>query len=79
MLESYIFDSSVSRHDLKSVAKRYLDIEVTEFADIVSKDSRTSLFSRCRLRLPLDMLLRMLTLVSASQKIIFRYQKNGPT
>ena len=49
MLESYIFDSSVSRHDLKSVAKRYLDIEVTEFADIVSKDSQNQSFSQVQI------------------------------
>ena len=49
MLESYIFDSSVSRHDLKSVAKRYLDIEVTEFADIVGKDSKNQSFSQVQI------------------------------
>ena len=49
MLESYIFDSTVARHDLKSVAKRYLDIEVTEFADIVSKDSKNQSFGQVRI------------------------------
>ena len=49
MLESYIFDSSLARHDLKSVAKRYLNIEVTEFADIISKDSKNQSFGKVRI------------------------------
>ena len=51
MLESYIFDSSVARHDLKSVAKRYLDIEVTEFADIISKESKNQSFGQVQIEI----------------------------
>ena len=49
MLESYIFDSSVSHQSEVGSLRRYLDIEVTEFADIVSKDSRNQSFSQVQI------------------------------
>lgn len=37
MLESYVLDSVASRHDMDSLAKRYLDFDTTSFEDLAGK------------------------------------------
>ena len=39
MLESYVFDSSVARHDMASVAERYLNLKTTSYEDVAGKGS----------------------------------------
>ncbi len=39
MLESYVFDSSVARHDMASVAARYLNLKTTSYEDVTGKGS----------------------------------------
>ncbi|MBN1378346.1 MAG: DNA polymerase I [Gammaproteobacteria bacterium] len=37
MLESYVLDSTASRHDMDSLAKKYLDVDTVHFEDIAGK------------------------------------------
>jgi DNA polymerase-1 len=44
MLESYILNSAQSRHDMDSMAKKYLQIETIKFEDIAGKGSKQVTF-----------------------------------
>jgi len=40
MLESYVLDSTATRHDMDSVARRYLGIETIKYEDVAGKGAR---------------------------------------
>lgn len=42
MLESYVLNSTASRHDMDSLARRYLNVETISFEDIAGKGSSSS-------------------------------------
>jgi DNA polymerase-1 len=46
MLESYVLDSTGSRHDMDSLAKRYLDVDTVHFEDIAGKGARQIRFDQ---------------------------------
>jgi DNA polymerase-1 len=46
MLESYVFNSTGSRHDMDSLALKYLGIKTTKYEDICGKGAKQILFSQ---------------------------------
>lgn len=46
MLESYILNSTATRHDMDSLAKRYLDIDTIHFEDIAGKGAKQLTFNQ---------------------------------
>lgn len=44
MLESYVLNSTATRHDMDSVARRYLDVETTSFEDVAGKGAKQLCF-----------------------------------
>ena len=46
MLESYVLDSTATRHDLDSVAKKYLGIDTIHFEDVAGKGARQITFDQ---------------------------------
>ncbi|MHC1478865.1 DNA polymerase I [Frateuria aurantia] len=46
MLESYIWNSTASRHDMDSLARLYLGHETIKFEDVVGKGAKQRLFSQ---------------------------------
>lgn len=40
MLESYVFDSTATRHDMDSLAKKYLDVETLHYEDVAGKGAK---------------------------------------
>ena len=49
MLESYVFNSTGSRHDMDSLALKYLGRQTTHYEDIAGKGSRQISFSQVRI------------------------------
>lgn len=49
MLESYVLDSTASRHDMDSLAKNYLDVTTTKFEDIAGKGAKQLTFNQIQL------------------------------
>ncbi|NJI23454.1 DNA polymerase I [Aeromonas veronii] len=49
MLESYVLNSTASRHDMDSLAKRYLGLETTSFEDIAGKGVKQLTFNQIEL------------------------------
>lgn len=49
MLESYVLDSTASRHDMDSLARRYLDYETVHFEDIAGKGAKQLTFDQIAL------------------------------
>ncbi|MGK2925733.1 MAG: DNA polymerase I, partial [Lysobacterales bacterium] len=49
MLESYVFNSTGSRHDMDSLALKYLGRQTTHFEDVAGKGSRQISFSQVRI------------------------------
>lgn len=49
MLESYILNSTVGRHDMDSLAKRHLDIDTIHFEDIAGKGAKQLTFNQVAL------------------------------
>ncbi len=49
MLESYVLNSTASRHDMDSLAKRYLGVETTSFEDIAGKGVKQLTFNQVEL------------------------------
>ncbi len=45
MLESYVLDSTASRHDMDSLAKKYLDVDTVHFEDIAGKGAKQLSFN----------------------------------
>ncbi|HBA32511.1 MAG TPA: DNA polymerase I, partial [Gammaproteobacteria bacterium] len=45
-LESYIYDSTATRHDMDSLAKKYLEYETTHFEDIAGKGKKQLTFNQ---------------------------------
>ena len=54
MLESYILDSTASRHDMDSVAKKYLDYKTISFEDIAGKGSKQITFNQVDIQTAID-------------------------
>ncbi len=50
MLESYVLDSTATRHDMDSLAKKYLDHDTIHFEDIAGKGAKQLTFDQ----IPLD-------------------------
>ncbi len=46
MLESYVLDSTATRHDLDSVAKKYLGVDTIHFEDVAGKGARQITFDQ---------------------------------
>ena len=46
MLESYVLDSTATRHDMDSLAKKYLDLETVSFTDIAGKGAKQLTFDQ---------------------------------
>ncbi len=46
MLESYVLDSTATRHDMDSLAKKYLDHDTVHFEDIAGKGARQITFDQ---------------------------------
>lgn len=46
MLESYVFNSVASRHDMNSLAKQYLGVDTIHFEDVAGKGARQLTFNQ---------------------------------
>ena len=46
MLESYVLDSTATRHDMDSLAKKYLDYQTVHFEDIAGKGAKQLTFDQ---------------------------------
>ena len=46
MLESYVLDSAANRHDMDSLAKKYLDYDTVHFEDIAGKGAKQITFDQ---------------------------------
>ena len=46
MLESYVFNASVTKHDMDSLAKKYLDKQTTSFEDLAGKGKKQLTFNQ---------------------------------
>ncbi len=46
MLESYVLDSTATRHDMDSVAKKYLDYETVKYEDVAGKGAKQISFDQ---------------------------------
>ncbi|WP_456378063.1 DNA polymerase I [Thiolapillus sp.] len=46
MLESYVLDSTATRHDMDSLAKKYLNLETVSFTDIAGKGAKQLTFDQ---------------------------------
>ncbi|MDH1842946.1 MULTISPECIES: DNA polymerase I [Aeromonas] len=51
MLESYVLNSTASRHDMDSLARRYLNVETISFEDIAGKGGKQLTFNQIELEL----------------------------
>ena len=49
MLESYVLDSTATRHDMDSLAKKYLEVSTTKFEDIAGKGTKQLTFNQIQL------------------------------
>ncbi|MFK8029974.1 MAG: DNA polymerase I [Gammaproteobacteria bacterium] len=49
MLESYVFNSTATRHDMDSVAKRYLGVETIHYEDVAGKGAKQITFDQVSL------------------------------
>lgn len=49
MLESYVLDSTATRHDMDSLARHYLGVETIHFEDIAGKGSKQLTFNQIKL------------------------------
>lgn len=49
MLESYVLDSTATRHDMDSLAARYLDLKTIKFEDIAGKGAKQLTFNQIQL------------------------------
>ena len=49
MLESYVLNSTVTRHDMDSVARRYLGVETVSFEDVAGKGAKQLTFNQVSL------------------------------
>ena len=49
MLESYVFNSTASRHDMDSLAKLYLDTKTIKFEEIAGKGAKQLTFNQIKL------------------------------
>ncbi|MFK8081275.1 MAG: DNA polymerase I [Granulosicoccus sp.] len=45
MLESYVLDSTATRHDMDSLAKKYLNVQTIKFADVAGKGKAQKTFN----------------------------------
>lgn len=46
MLESYVLDSTATRHDMDSLARKYLDVSTVKFEDIAGKGKKQLTFNQ---------------------------------
>ncbi len=51
MLESYVLNSTATRHDMDSLAKRYLDMDTLHYEDVVGKGAKQLTFDEVELDL----------------------------
>ena len=49
MLESYVFNSTATRHNLNAVAKRYLNMDTTSYEDVAGKGAKQIGFNQVNL------------------------------
>jgi DNA polymerase-1 len=51
MLESYVLDSTATRHDMDSVAKKYLGVDTIHFEDVAGKGAKQITFDQVSVEL----------------------------
>jgi DNA polymerase-1 len=51
MLESYVLDSTATRHDMDSVARKYLGVETTSFEQVAGKGAKQLTFNQVELEI----------------------------
>ena len=51
MLESYVLDSTATRHDMDSLAKKYLQVDSVHFEDIAGKGKKQITFDKIEIAL----------------------------
>ncbi len=54
MLESYVWNSSGSRHDMDTLAKKYLDVDTIHYEDVTGKGAKQIPFSQVDVRRAAD-------------------------
>jgi len=54
MLESYVWNSSGSRHDLDTLAKKYLDLDTLRYEDVAGKGAKQIAFAQVEVRRAAD-------------------------
>ena len=54
MLESYVLNSTVTRHDMDSVAKRYLGVDTIHYEDVTGKGAKQIGFDQVEIKLATD-------------------------
>ena len=54
MLESYVWNSSGSRHDMDTLAKKYLDVDTIHYEDVTGKGAKQIAFSQVDVRRAAD-------------------------
>ena len=60
MLESYVLDSTGSRHDMDSLALKYLGMKTIHFEDVAGKGAKQLTFNQVQSKTPRPMLPKML-------------------
>ena len=54
MLESYVWNSSGNRHDMDTLAKKYLDVDTIHYEDVTGKGAKQIAFSQVEVRRAAD-------------------------
>jgi DNA polymerase-1 len=54
MLESYVWNSSGNRHDMDTLAKKYLDVDTIHYEDVAGKGAKQIPFSQVDVRIAAD-------------------------
>ncbi|MBS0584655.1 MAG: DNA polymerase I [Proteobacteria bacterium] len=54
MLESYVWNSSANRHDMDTLAKKYLDVDTIHYEDVAGKGAKQIAFSQVDVRVAAD-------------------------
>jgi DNA polymerase-1 len=54
MLESYVWNSSSNRHDMDTLAKKYLDVDTIHYEDVTGKGAKQIAFSQVEVRRAAD-------------------------
>ena len=86
MLESYVLNSTATRHDMDSVARHYLGVETTHYEDVAGKGAKQITFDQVSIEeatpyaaedadVTLKLHAHLWPLISANDKLDFVYSK----